>query len=273
MHRFALLLFLSIVSALAAPKKIVLVAGSPSHGPAEHEFNAGMILMDKCLRQNKDVEPVIVRNGWPVDESVFEGAASIVFYLDGGEKSPLIQKDRLATLGKLMDKGVGMACIHYAVEIPKDHGGPELLKWIGGYYERPYSTNPINLSEMTQASPKHPISRGWKSFELKDEWYYKIRFDSSDKSVTPILTAMLPKDAPVRETVSWVKERPDGGRGFGFTGAHFHNNWGNKDFRTLVLNAILWTAKMDVPRNGAKCEIAADELTKNLDPKPARPTN
>jgi hypothetical protein len=43
MHRFALLLLLSIVSALAAPKKIVLVAGSPSHGPAEHEFNAGMI--------------------------------------------------------------------------------------------------------------------------------------------------------------------------------------------------------------------------------------
>jgi type 1 glutamine amidotransferase len=273
MHRIALLLLFSTVSVFAAPKKIVLVAGSPSHGPAEHEFNAGMILIDKCLRQNKDVEPVLVKNGWPADESVFAGAASIVFYLDGGEKSPLIQKDRLATLGKLMDKGVGMACIHYAVEIPKDNGGPELLKWIGGYYERPYSTNPINLATMTQASPKHPISRGWKSFELKDEWYYKIRFDPSDRSVTPILSTMLPKEAPVNETVSWVKERPDAGRGFGFTGAHFHNNWGNKDFRTLVLNAILWTAKIDVPRDGAKCDIAADDLTKNLDPKPAKSTN
>ena len=63
-----------------------------------------------------------------------------------------------------MAKGVGMACLHYAVEIPKDHGGAELLEWIGGFYERPYSTNPHNDTAITQASPKHPISRGWKSF-------------------------------------------------------------------------------------------------------------
>src|SRR6476659_6827895 len=101
MRRIALLLLLSDVCALAAPQKIVLVAGRPSHGPAEHEFNAGVILLDKCLRQNKDVETIIVKNGWPADESVCEGAATIVFYLDGGDKSPLIQKDRLATLSKL----------------------------------------------------------------------------------------------------------------------------------------------------------------------------
>jgi len=43
--------------------------------------------------------------------------------------------------------------------------------------------------------------------------------------LTPILTTMLPKDAPVVETVGWVIERKDGGRGFGFTGGHFHTNW------------------------------------------------
>jgi type 1 glutamine amidotransferase len=270
MLRAGLLLLLAIASAFAAPRKIVLVAGSPSHGPGEHEFNAGVILIEKSLRQNKDIEPVIVKNGWPADESILDGAASIVFYLDGGDKSPLIQQDRLAKLGKLMDKGVGMACIHYAVEIPKDNGGRELLKWIGGYYERPYSTNPINMVEVTQASPKHPISRGWKTFELKDEWYYKIRFDPSDKRVTPILTTMLPKAAPVKETIAWATQREDGGRGFGFTGAHFHANWGNKDFRTLLINAILWTAKIDVPRNGAKADITPEDVTKNLDPKPAK---
>ena len=270
MRRIALLALLSLVSAQAASKKIVLVAGTASHGPGEHEFNAGIILLDKCLRRNKGVETVIVKGGWPADESVFDGAASIVFYLDGGENSPLIQDGRLAKLGKLMALGVGMACIHYAVEIPKDKGGPELLQWIGGYYERPYSTNPHNTAKMSQASPKHPISRGWKSFELRDEWYYKIRFDPTDKRVTPILTTMLPKDAPIKETVAWVREREDGGRGFGFTGAHFHSNWGNPDFRTLVLNAILWTAKIEVPKKGAKNEIKAEELTQNLDPKPPK---
>lgn len=270
MRKIALLALLFLVAAQAESKKIILVAGSPSHGPGEHEFNAGIILLDKCLRQNKKIETVIVKNGWPTDESVFDGAASIVFYLDGGEKSPLIQDDRLAKLGKLMASGVGMACIHYAVEIPKDNGGPELLKWIGGFYERPYSTNPINVTKLMRAAPKHPISRGWKGFELRDEWYYKMRFDPSDKRVTPILTTMLPKDAPLKETVAWACEREDGGRGFGFTGAHFHSNWGNPDFRTLVLNAILWTAKIEIPKKGAKGELKAEELTLNLDPKPPK---
>jgi hypothetical protein len=44
--------------------------------------------------------------------------------------------------------------------------------------------------------------------------------------------------------------RPNGGRGFGFTGAHVHNNWMNDSFRKLVLNAIVWTAKVDVPAEG-----------------------
>ena len=47
-------------------------------------------------------------------------------------------------------------------------------------------------------------------------------------------------------------ERPDGGRGFGFTGGHFHRNWGDPNFRKLVLNAILWTAGLDVPSRASR---------------------
>ena len=250
--------------------KIVLVAGRPSHGPAEHEFNAGIDILAKCLKQNKGIEPVIVRGGWPEDEKVFDGAKSIVFYLDGGAGHPFLKGDRLATLGKLMDKGVGLALVHYAVEIHKETGGKELLQWIGGFYERPYSTNPINDVPVTQATPKHPISHGWKSFDARDEWYYKIRFKPEDARLTPILTTMLPKDAPNREVCSWTVQRADGGRGFGFTGAHFHTNWGNPDFRRLVLNGILWTAKVKVPSGGAKSTVTEEELKQNLDAKPPR---
>ena len=69
------------------------------------------------------------------------------------------------------------------------------------------------------------------------------------------------------EVVAWATERSDGGRSFGFTGGHFHKNWGNPHFRTLVLNAILWTAKLDVPPDGARWEVGAEELGKNLDKK------
>ncbi|MFM9079177.1 MAG: hypothetical protein ACKOTE_03405, partial [Opitutaceae bacterium] len=61
----------------------------------------------------------------------------------------------------------------------------------------------------------------------------------------------------------------DGGRGFGFTGAHYHANWGNEDFRRIVLNAILWLARMEVPAGGVKSTVTADDLAVNLDPKPA----
>ena len=47
------------------------------------------------------------------------------------------------------------------------------------------------------------------------------------------------------ETLAWCIERPDGGRGFGFTGGHWHKNWEQDDFRTIVLNGIRWVVGME----------------------------
>src|SRR5437588_12114267 len=72
------------------------------------------------------------------------------------------------------------------------------------------------------------------------------------------------------EVLAWAVERPDGGRGFGFTGGHFHKNWGNDDFRKLFLNAMLWLAKVEVPSGGVQSTVSAEDLQKNLDPKGAK---
>jgi hypothetical protein len=45
---------------------------------------------------------------------------------------------------------------------------------------------------------------------------------------------------------------------------------GDENFRKLVLNALVWTAKMEVPAGGVTSQVTADELKQNLDPKPAR---
>jgi hypothetical protein len=37
-----------------------------------------------------------------------------------------------------------------------------------------------------------------------------------------------------------------------------------------VLNALLWIAKVDVPKGGVVDTITADDLKENLDPKPPR---
>ena len=269
----------------AEDAKIVLIAGRPSHPKGAHEFNAGMKLLTRCLADVPGIKPVFVAGGWPEDESVFDGARAVVFFMDGGGGHPIVQGDHLARIARLMDRGVGLACMHYAVEVPAAKAGREFLDWIGGYYEDRFSTNPHWTAEI-KTLPDHPITRGVKPFAVEDEWYYNIRFRPEMKGVTPILVAApsddtrLGKSASPRgpyphivaangreEVLAWAVERPDGGRGFGFTGGHFHKNWGNADFRTLVLNAIAWTAKLEVPAGGIPSNVAPDELARNLDPK------
>ncbi|MEX1122746.1 MAG: hypothetical protein WED82_11460, partial [Balneolales bacterium] len=67
------------------------------------------------------------------------------------------------------------------------------------------------------------------------------------------------------EVMSWAVDRKDGGRGFGFTGGHYHKNWGNDDYRKYVLNSMVWLTGLDVPANGVTCEVSEADLEENLD--------
>jgi len=77
------------------------------------------------------------------------------------------------------------------------------------------------------------------------------------------------------ETMMWVFERPDGGRGFGFTGGHKHVNWANENQRKVLLNALLWISRVEVPAQGVASKVAPEELEQNFDLKgaPADATN
>ena len=68
--------------------------------------------------------------------------------------------------------------------------------------------------------------------------------------------------------VGWAHARADGGRAFGFTGGHVHWNWGEDNFRKVVLNAILWTANVEVPEDGCPSpHVNEKQIEENLDPK------
>jgi type 1 glutamine amidotransferase len=262
-------------------KKIVLVAGSKSHGPGDHEFFAGTAILMNLLKQTPDVWPVMVRDGWPKDEKVFDGAASLVFYMDGRGGHPVVQKDRLKLLQGFIDKGAGWVNLHYAVDYEPKHG-ETVVSWMGGFYDPRTSTNP-HWDANIRTLPKYPITRGVKPFEIRDEWYFNMHWigDAADvkdaKGVTPILQALPPDSARGTadakkhlgrvETMAWAYERDDKGRGFGFTGGHMHRNWGDENFRRTVVNAILWSAKVEVPEGGAKVEFDPIDLNRNLDKK------
>ncbi len=286
----ALIVGAALASASAADKKIVFIAGPPSHGPREHEHRAGCLLLKSCLDKIPGVTSAVYSNGWPQNPSeAFAGADTIVIYSDGGGGHPFLKADRLQIIGELMKKGVGLTCIHYAVEPTKEKGEKEFLDWIGGCFEINRSVNPTWTAEFKEL-PKHPITSGVNPFKIYDEWYFYMRFRDGMNGVTPILSAVAPEstmDRPdgthsgnpeVRTSVkkgelqhmAWACERADGGRGFGFTGAHYHKNWGNNDFRKLVLNAILWTAKAEVPADGVPSQVTEEDLKLNLDPKGRR---
>jgi type 1 glutamine amidotransferase len=278
----------SCVSAPAAPKKIVLVAGAGSHGKGEHEFRAGCLLLKGCLDKLPELNAVVVTAGWPKDLAVFDGAAAILIYADGGDGHPFIKADRLQVLEALMKQGVGLGAAHYGVEVPREKGGAEFLRWIGGYFETNWSVNPHWEADFTRF-PSHPITRGVKPFKIRDEWYYHMRFPEGMAGVTPLLTALPPDRTRGRdgvysshggnpevqkhkgepEHVMWCTERPDGGRGrgFGFTGGHFHRNWGDENFRKIVLNALLWIAKVPVPEAGVTSTVTPEQLQLNQDSK------
>ena len=238
--------------AAIAPKRIVFIAGKPSHAYGDHEHYAGSrILADVVQKTDPNAKCEVIRNGWPQDDSVLDTVDTIVIYSDGGKGHPsLAHLDRLK---KQMDRGAGLVCIHYAVEVPTDHGGPEFLSWLGGYFETDWSVNP-HWDAKFDNLPKHPITSGVKPFTTRDEWYFHMRFPEGMKGVTPILSAVPPASTMDRpdgahsgnptvrkevargdlQHVAWATERPDGGRSFGFTGGHFHWNWGRTEPTKLV---------------------------------------
>jgi len=281
---------LSATAGASAEKKIVFIAGAPSHGPGEHEHRAGCLLLKACLDRVPGVTSVVYSNGWPENApAAFENAASVVVYSDGAAGHPLLQDERLEEMDALMKKGVGLVCIHFAVEPTREKGETEFLDWLGGCFEINKSVNPEWRANFAHL-PDSPITRGVSPFEIQDEWYFNMRFREGMNGVTPILVAVPTPDTTSRpdgphegnpevreavkrgdpQTMAWAFERANGGRAFGFTGAHHHANWGNDNFRKIVLNAILWTAKLDVPANGVESTVSPGELKQNLDPKRRR---
>ncbi len=269
-----------LLSQAGAATKIVFLAGGRSHGPGEHEFRAGCMLLAKALNEcGLDIQAE-VHNGWPSDESVLDGTKALVIYADG---TSVVGKgwDKVDQMAK---SGVGLMFMHYAVHPSKEQGDKYYRPWIGGAFEDGFSVNPHWVADL-EVLPNHPVSRGVGSLvEAYDEFYYNMRFMAERAKVADLVTAVPDRERMKKyinlwnqhgveglgkkQTLMWGIERPDGGRGVGFTGGHYHRNWSVDGFRTIVLNAIAWTAGVEVPATGVKSKpLTEDELNANLDDK------
>lgn len=265
--------------------KIVFISGTPSHGRMSHEHRAGNMILAKALNDSGlNVNAVLVPHyGYPEDPSILNDAATVVIFCTGHRGHVL--KKHLDEFDELMQKGTGVVMIHWATEAEKGKPGEKFLEWMGGFCDLDWSVNP-HWTANFKDFPKHPICNGVRPFSVNDEWYYHMRFVDELKGVTPILSdlpgpqTLRRKDgarsgnptvrkavaAGEKQHVAWAYDRPNGGRGFGFTGAHNHDSWRHDDFRKVMLNAILWTANVEVPQNGCPTSgITKAAIESNLD--------
>lgn len=261
-----------------AETRILLIAGPKTHGPGLHEHPAACELLAKHLNHCGLPVTAELSQGWPQDPSKVVAADTVVIYGDGLDAHPAAA--HLAELRQRFDAGKGLAILHWSLE-PQNADMAKLLDdSIGGRFEVNWSVNPI--WKMTQAIiAKHPATRGISPMELEEEFYYHLRLRDD---ITPIMQAHPPADSlgtdgprsgnpavrqaladHIPQTLAWVVENSNKSRGFGFSGGHFYSHWANENFRRLVLNAIVWTAGLEVPDGGIISKIAATPVYQTID--------
>jgi type 1 glutamine amidotransferase len=281
---------LSLSAAPARPRARVLVVVGPStHPPGTHEVGAGSRLIAHCLENMANLPGVRADavEGWPQDDALLEAADSIVFIGDIFPPQKFADpKAVLARLDRLMRRGRGIACIHFATGVRAEDVAPDgdhpLLHWMGGYFGTrtphfPGIAKVFPSATIMPAAPRHPVCRGWREFTLHDEPYIRNYFGPDGNrpapNVTVFATAQLPPEAPQTEAVAWGVERADGGRGFGIVMPHFYRNWALEDLRRFILNGVVWTAKLEVPEGGVRTPLPdlAAFRPASVDPLPPKP--
>jgi type 1 glutamine amidotransferase len=256
MRRFlvSLAVCLAFAPGLIAGEKtrVLLIGKDRDHPYGTHEYMTECALLAKCLRQTSGVDTV-VSNGWPRDAEMLKDVKAIVLYTrNGGDVllDPLVRKQAETILGK----GTGLTAIHWSTGATPKYG-EDYMPILGAWFSTTFSKLATTRTKLLQVDPDHPICRGWKEFDLRDEYYLNLKFRPDIK---PVLKVVIDKK---EHTVGWTYERPGNkGRTFGFVCGHFHDNFGDKDFRRAIVNGILWTARLEVPAAGAPCDITAKDM-------------
>lgn len=175
----------------------------------------------------------------------------------------------------------------------------DFVSLFGGCHGGPDRKFKVVTAKAELASPRHPVLRGIGPFEVREEFYYRLKFPRTRRtdfqsvgrrtdfqsvegqprpripnpsgvsrddglqirptagSITPLIRVPIEGDT---HTVAWAWTRPEGGRSFGFSGGHFHDNWKLPAYRRLMTQGIVWTLKLPVPEDGLPVDVSEKDL-------------
>ena len=241
---------------------VLLVGHKLDHPFGTHMYLKECRLLAKCLNQNPGIKAT-VSNGWPSDESVLKKIDALVFYSSPAGDIMLSDINKFQTEA-LFKRGVGYTAIHWATGANLQNG-PRYEQLLGGWFNFKFSGINVDKQRLIQIDPKHPICNGWTEYELHDEFYLRMKLSPKAKPLLKVTTKEK------EEIVAWTLEREGGikGRSFGITLGHFHPNYGIESYRKAIINGILWTANIEVPKNGANVTIDSEKDMK-LGPDPRK---
>ena len=240
--------------------KILLIGKKPDHPFGTHMYLHTCKVLAKCLSQTPNVQTVISA-GWPKDPEMLKGVKTIVIYSTPAAEF-LLDGPHRAEVDRLMKSGVGIVTLHWASSIFQqnlDRLGDRWLSYMGGTWVHNVGLS-TTQSTLKQLLPKHPVCRGWQGFDLLDEYYLNPRIVDAK----PLLQVHTNNQNVV---VGWVYQRKDGGRAFATTLGHYYRNFQNDSFRKMIINGILWSAHVEIPKEGAAITLSKNDLA--LPAKPA----
>ncbi|MCS7047000.1 MAG: ThuA domain-containing protein [Gemmataceae bacterium] len=109
---------------------------------------------------------------------------------------------------------------------------------LGGNYKGHYPEGPICKVAIEPAAKDHPILKGFVPFQSVGSLY---KNPGLAKDVTILLTGSIPNHI---EPIAWTRTYK-GGRIF-YTSLGHQRDFDEPSFRTMIANALFWTAQRDV---------------------------
>jgi type 1 glutamine amidotransferase len=232
------------------PQRVLLIGQGPDgHPRATHEYNAATHVIAKLLSQTERLQTIAVSadGEWKNGPELLDGAdAAVVFVSQGAH---WIQEDaaRLAAFQKLARRGGGLICLHWGMGTKDARNIKAFVDLFGGCHGGPDRRYKVVDVTTKLVADSHPILRGIEPLDVHEEFYFKLKTPESADGFVPLIKVAIEDED---HTVSWAWDRPDGGRSFGFTGLHFHDNWKHDAYRRLMTQAVYWVLKRDPAKDG-----------------------
>lgn len=257
---FALAFLPALSDADDKPQRLLLIGQAPDgHPPGTHEYRAAASLFAKMLAPMDRLQTIVVSadGDWSEGPELLDGAGAVVVFVSEGAKWLQGDAKRLAAFQALAKRGGGLICLHWGMGTRDAQFIPKWVELFGGCHGGPDRRYKVVDVKTQLATPDHPILRGVRPVELREEFYFKLKWAQPAEQITPLIQVRIEKE---NHTVGWAWKRPDGGRSFGFSGLHFHENWKLEAYLRMLAQSVRWVLKREIPKAGVKVDLEAADF-------------